>query len=684
MEITIQGEYLDLSGNESVRITKQGNNPENLECQTDFSNTFVLPLTPRNDRILGYPSNSVTNPIAPYEFVPCDLTENGVRLFRNPRLRVVKVNRSNISQPTVECQLFAGTFDFFNKIGALTLQNLDMSAYNHEMFFGQTQQDNTYSNGYIYPLIDRGLDALSTEEGLYSLWTPAVYVLAILQQICNDTEIGLLFKNGLPTSPAPIDKLILPHTQGIRPCINDIAINHSGRVVSNFNADHLGNLLPDSQWLRFSNVFNGVPTDLKPPFNTPVITFILEPFDDGIFTAPNAVIGYKCLVDKLFARVSVSVALGSSGFDSIISTKLKHLDSDFVEIASYDFGGVLGNFDKFLRLNEGDELRVEIVGNIRFSPSQNNLSYFKVNIVDHEAVRIEQWEIAPNLAPVNQKEFLKGVLNFYGLYPYYNALTNTLELIEFDKILQFDDYLDFTQKVDYSKQSETFFEFGSFAQENYFSWKNIENQGVLFNPNNWAEKQKNYYTSPLSVIQENAFVGVTPPSPTLKLVSFEDTTPSESNPALKVYKEVKNTPTIAVLEDRLVGLDYTRRVYEINPSVITRSIVEDVHTCSSNGLDWQSVISEHFKAVSALLDKSRKEVIYFNLSLIDVLAIDFSKPIYLGEPFNRFYYLSKITEFYSPYKSVRCELYRIGNPPTFISDENENIIGSENLEIIGV
>jgi len=152
-----------------------------------------------------------------------------------------------------------------------------------------------------------------------------------------------------------LEALILEHTQGVRPCINNIAKRHTGITTTAFTTSSGtgANTLP---YVNFTNVvFSGFGTEYhKPPFNTPELDFVLNPFDDGLFAFPNCTQGYKCNEDVIFVFVDISVpAFTFSTYE------LVRIEDD--GITETPLSSFLSTYKGFLYLTQDQELRVKLI-----------------------------------------------------------------------------------------------------------------------------------------------------------------------------------------------------------------------------------------------------------------------------------------------------------------------------------
>ena len=140
IEIIIDNEVLEIPKGVQVPITFQVNNPENIDTfQNDYSITFDVDDTPKNRKILGFAANNFIETDTRYKFIDCIVKQRGAIIFLNAKLKVNRILKK-MGIAKIELQLFSGNINLFDFIGQRTLQDLDMSAYDHEMMAGQNLQ----------------------------------------------------------------------------------------------------------------------------------------------------------------------------------------------------------------------------------------------------------------------------------------------------------------------------------------------------------------------------------------------------------------------------------------------------------------------------------------------------------------------------------------------------------------
>jgi len=730
IQIQVGAEFLDLETIDSIPITFQANDPTKIDSfQSNFSINVKIPATSVNRRILGFVDSYNTSSQSAYTFLDCLVIDFGAIILPKAKLRVGKITKQKYIAE-IEIQIFSGNINFFESISNKTLQNLNLSIYDHEMLFGiSDSQANTFLDGYIYDVYSRGtyVDAL---KGLYSYFFPSIFCLTIFEKIVSEAGLSLVFANGTPTSPVDFAKMLLPHVGGVRTCINEIAKKHSGKITTGYNKIANGGGFDTFTTLQFANIEHSLGTKFfdVPPFNTPQSDFEPNPYSGSTYVLPNSSEGkYVCNEDFLFVLLSyyfpigavptlvqlrddsvlnivnitagaltlIEVASGTAIIENsfitisgVVGTMGAVLNTNTYQVGSVVFGatnivtitvnttaltyvsgGVLDNiivrkFENdfsdgvYTYMSQNQYVIVDTNSNVwEFSTYLQNPFFFEVKVVDNEAVRIKKWEVSANLPPIQQRDFFKFFAIYYGLFPTYNPFTSELILTPFDNILSLQNAVDWSEKVDYSKARETNFEFGDYAKNNYFEYRNIQ-QGNLQFESESAELEKVVYTAPFELLLDNTFFGNF--TEVLSLIQFEDTTLLQQNPSLKKYKFTKKVQPLTFLEGQS-NLDLSVAVYQIpfNPTTDYLIYATNVAISSTERLNFQDAIDFNYNAIKALLKDARQEIVYINLSVLDIQKLDFSKPIWIGNDYNAYFYLAKVVQYKNNSQSVRCELFRI-------------------------
>ena len=165
LTLTLDGQPVDLPADAAVALSYRSSDLRRLDTrEAAFSETFALPLTAQNARVLGTPHALSSQTRSPYRRLPAVLRANGV-----PVLRGVAVLEA--SEAGYEITLLDDTADLFGRVGDSGLRELDLSALDHpyDMASVQAASASGPALGYAYALADDGrLTARDPAVGL--LW----------------------------------------------------------------------------------------------------------------------------------------------------------------------------------------------------------------------------------------------------------------------------------------------------------------------------------------------------------------------------------------------------------------------------------------------------------------------------------------------------------------------------------
>lgn len=160
-----------------------------------FSKTITLPGTKNNNKLFGHLFNiGVSGSYNANIKAPVDLTIDEVTLFRG-NLQLNKIINSVEEKKEYEVTIFGNVAGIFDSIGEGKLSDLDLSAYDHA--YTSTNQQNSWASsikkngaayaftlgeGYVYPLIDYGLDSTHSAWRVTEMY-PSIYVKQYLDKI---------------------------------------------------------------------------------------------------------------------------------------------------------------------------------------------------------------------------------------------------------------------------------------------------------------------------------------------------------------------------------------------------------------------------------------------------------------------------------------------------------------------
>jgi hypothetical protein len=221
-ELYIDGKRLDLSDDIDIRLTYSITDIENpVERKGTVSRTIEVPGTPHNDNVFGsiYRFDQWVIGFDPSVRVNAYVLQNGVEVFNGiAQLLAVK---SDGQFKTYEVGLYGENVNLFKQLGDSELTDLDFSELNHEwdapnIVDSWTNSVGSTGNDYYYPAIDYGQGEFVREQlpGPYvDIFTtqdfyPAISVKKYLDKIIGGA--GFTYESDFLTSQW-FKQLIVPY-----------------------------------------------------------------------------------------------------------------------------------------------------------------------------------------------------------------------------------------------------------------------------------------------------------------------------------------------------------------------------------------------------------------------------------------------------------------------------------------
>lgn len=195
VELEINGVRLPL-GPTTVSVTKQVNNIGELkDRQATFTNKFIIPNTPKAQKLfngLGLIGNVSR---IPYRILKSKLIYNGVPVLVNGNAYVTGKDSKGF-----HVAIYDGNIFLFQEIGNKALNELDFSDLNHALNPTTFEASFTNTEGYIYAISNNGQFTPETApEGIQiNYQIPSIFVHTIWDKIFNETSFdysGDIFSN---------------------------------------------------------------------------------------------------------------------------------------------------------------------------------------------------------------------------------------------------------------------------------------------------------------------------------------------------------------------------------------------------------------------------------------------------------------------------------------------------------
>jgi hypothetical protein len=632
-ELYINGQLCDLSNFTRIGLTKQANNIGELQDrQGNFTNTFKLPLTQNNIKIIGVSNDVQSNSSIPYETLNVTYIQDGIATVVNGRGVIEGVT------DTIDISVTSGNTSLSDVIGDLIVGDLFTDETEFTWNLTNVINSGSYWN---FPLIDWSIDI----------------------DTFFDTDI-IDVRKMLPCLPIPklFEKLE-----------ERIGFKIGGAYID--SVDHNSMVLTPSDFIRSQTLEQNKATFVNDGFNqinyvsipasggTGVQSFIIQPLTDT-FTSPE----FTQLILPRFTPNSNKV--GTLKFSSVITTfrfgesnenktiflrgYITNLTTNTIltsfqtetfttqmnvgifgnfllnfeteEMTFLDTDIYVANFDAVVQVdNDPSTLRVSLQGTT-FSFNQTQGILFNSDISFRDLFRMKVLDV------------FKDVLNLRALMVQTNNYSNVTEL-DFLNKLKTNTPLDWTDKLA-NDVPELSFLFGKYARRNWMRFKtntNVPDQLAdsyfdVQNMNLEAQKDVVKILHPATE-QRSKFNGFNIPK-----IKAINSTMQWQKPDYRILQVVK--------QDTDFDVNYT-------DGTTTTAVSSGIPFANFVGADL--LLNDYYDTIQALLDKSKVIQLPFRLTPLDVENVDHLTPIKV-EYFGTFY-LNKIENFKD--EITICELVRL-------------------------
>lgn len=623
VELVINGFTIDLplKGNE-IKYNKQVSDIFDLsKVSSSYTNSFQIPKTQKNTKAfesLGIAGDSSS---IPYSKTQVSLLNNGFTLIDKGWLNVSETSNS------YKASITDGMIDFFKAIENKTLGgDLDLKNFQHfkDLPTVLASKNNEY---YTYIVADYGGNNIGRPFGtvdfriLIDFQVPSFSVRKLfdlvfstfgftwhslrMEEFLNDLWITY------PTPPTYVESsgdLIATLNKGFYKSNNFLQVGQK-YIIAN-----------EQQWTS-STIVEGVLVDnqkYKIPESTGYkINIKVEAYQTFFYFLNNE--------DK-YLPAYVDVMKNGTTFLSFITDPYAVVDRD---INVYLNENDIISYIVYSKGTEGSSLGVFV----------RNIAH---NSTEIEIKKINQGQVSPNNAFNNFKitDFFKEILYRTGLVP--NINENHITFKHVSETIDFGNAVNWSDKY-ITRRKETYIK-SSYAQRNLFKMKyNDEqvpfNDGVLLVNNANIDDEKtlaqSVFYSPekeqSSILKRNAeevFV------PVLKMYKAEI---KEVNNEMETNYKPLDSHFYLLRKKNIVG-DFGFISYEIP----AEEVVDDWNFASIENTVLSQLVSENFTDYEKIFTNFRCHEIELKLSLLDVMELDFSKPIFF-EKESAYYILNKIS-----------------------------------------
>jgi hypothetical protein len=459
-ELYIDGQRLDLSDDIDIRLTYSITDIENpVERKGTVSRTIEVPGTPNNDNVFGsiYRFDQWVIGFDPSVRVNAYVLQNGVEVFNGiAQLLAVK---SDGQFKTYEIGLYGENVNLFKQLGDSELTDLDFSELNHEwdapnIVDAWTNSVGSTGNDYYYPAIDYGqasftrtqapspyADVFTTED-----FYPAISVKKYVDKIVSG--VGFTYESDFLTSQW-FKQLIVPYgVSGVPYITQEQAQTNLFYIGQNTDLTYTGTI---------ANTVYQFGTDTPAPY-----------FNGGSynpitykFTAPSDRT-YNFQVNVNATCVSGTLPLGQVLVRSRIRKNGVLIGSNFDLVFGFNTPANTTKSQSFFlqdTASAGDQYDVvySITQNVTDVTRINNESYWLNQIEGTPKMQPgDDWNMNETIVPkVKQSDFLMYLVRMFNLFIMPDKYDPKKLYIEpFSDFYDTSTYLDWTSKWDVEKGYE--------------------------------------------------------------------------------------------------------------------------------------------------------------------------------------------------------------------------------------
>jgi hypothetical protein len=610
MRLIINGQDIELAPNVPIARTLQVNDIGSPQTrQASYTNTFNIPRTSKNTKTFNMLGIIGNNSNIPYQ-------KNEAYLYDESGFCLVYKGWAIISETAndFKCNIYDGVIDFYKSIDNKTLADLDLSALAHDKTVAEVKSTQDLSKPYVYILSDYNGKAIYDSKINTDYLVPSVKVPFLWQKI--EAFTGYQLNGSFKTNPDFIN-LFLTYPKGVPPTLG------ASILTSN-------NVIQDKTELFAGEIFV-----------TPSIfsTTVLDA------TKLQLLNGGKTL--KALQNIKVKITFTLNPF---IEFPLRIADVKFLDQV-FSANGTTRTIAKFYNLSAGDELEfpLEVIytlPDLQGNPSFSFSNFFLTASVQEltNAVLFEE-----EFAGMTIKQFVSEILWRFNLTMFKNPYENSYTLKYLSEIVNASS-IDWSDKFD-SLDSENYI-YGDFGQRSWLRHR-YNDENSFFNDGYFDINNTNLPDSK-SVISSVAYSPEFNPTQNIgfstNVYKFWDKEAKEGG--IVNYKTLANRfYFLKASEIELTATSLTSEVLNQTDTITTAQ--REIFA----GLSFKSIVDTYYSEMAFLLNQSKVLNVTLRLTEIDIVNMDFSKPVYI-EQLGGSFLVNKISNFI-PFKDTKVELIKI-------------------------
>jgi hypothetical protein len=672
LELYINDIQIDLAESAYIGLDFEVNNLGSIETRQGFkSNDFNIQLSNKNVKTLGFTNlmnlqYSVAN-ISPFIRQPA-----AIKQFNNYLaigfIQIVKFNNNQ----TATVSFFGSNTDWFLLVRQLTFCDLDFSQYDHTYTAANIVASYTNTEGYIYPLIDYGKFSTRPYNAIVDEFAPAVFV---------STIVKLAFqKAGYKISGTFLDniyykRLIIPFSK--KGWLQQTLPYLEARKV-------IAQSTPYGQSID-ANVYTKIEIDDE----------IQDNFDWFTNSTLTTTESYDA---TLYLRFDITFV------DEFVFDPFLSLFANGVFVTSFNFSlqiidafryRIYGVINQDINIIAGQAYTFEV-----FNPNETEGVLIEVDDFLFELTPkgdVQEGQLVPlciNLPKVSISDLLLTLCYQFTLFFQVNPYTRTVDVFQFQDLYKnIPNAKNWSDKLSGGRVDEMNFTeiVQNYGQNSIFKYQENDNDTELdayfvVNDENFGSGDfqiANDFIETEKTLLESKF------APTINTNSFQDTA---YIPFIPIY-ELNNDEFQARIDPKprilmLTGVeniqdfgypfsDFTIEGNLGNETVsampFTYFFKQTLGITTIDNFDFglafdvpnipqpndTTLIEKYYLELNRVLNAPIYLKAFFQLRQIDIDNLDFSLPIYLGYPYNSYFFLNKIKQFRNSDTLTECELIQL-------------------------
>lgn len=615
VELIVDGESLELDYNTKIKYTKQISDIFDIaKVKASHTNSFSVPKTPNNTQIfqgLGLVGSTST---IPYEKIPVTLKDNGFDVIRNGWLDVKETS------DVYKVNIIDGAIDFFKDIENINIGDLNLSEIDHNKTL-QSVIDSFTNENYRYIIADYNGKTFTEETNTdinIDYIVPSARYKYLLEKIFSSfgwTWSGSIFNNeDYLKSWVTFPKATF--SEDTEPTL--IAKLNKGEFVDT------APILKSANTYKFAGVES---------WDSSIIDEgTLQ--DNWRFVAPETNQYFINIKSRGYFRrrpvknVPFKIFVFKNG--ELLGQPLNVFNVEDVYQTTY-----------FGYLQEGDVIDFEYIGNAVYVlgqiPISLNLQFTEVNISRNQNPDVS---FSEQFKDFKITDFFFDFVRRFGLTMIPNNDNRHLNFYTLSERTNTANSVNWSEK--YVRRTSEGYLYGSYAQNNYYRHKyNGENEdfndGILEINNKNLQNEKTLATTPFYSRTNDMSVFV---SSAGNLNSFVypiwSREPKETENGIEVsYKSLSGR--FYAIKDKVMAFP----LYLVSELTGQEQWVTNPPMVDSSFTHYSDLIPKYYDKWHQLLNDCKIHKIDVALSILDIINIDFSKPIYFEQEAS-YYLINKV------------------------------------------